>query len=133
MTDDVQSDVLATIFCLFGWLSGTSTSRLQFPTSPRGAFYAQQSPNSHVDVLTVIIIWMYSIFVIIVIAIVYFLLNRMTWLNDLGRAKRSRADTHMENVIGHLSRLAIEHDTDEKTGSKRYFLTPKASEAEVDE
>lgn len=126
-------DVMATLFCVFGWLAGPSMNTSEFPTSPRGGFFFDQSGNSHVDVPTAVIIWLYSIFVTVIIAIVYFLLNKITFLNDLGRAKRSRADTHMENVIGHLSRLAVEHDVDEKTGSKRYFLASKASEAEVDE
>jgi len=72
-------------------------------------------------------------FITIVIAIVYYLLNQVTWLNDLGRAKRSHADTQMENILGHLGKMAIEHDKDEKTGNQRFFLATKASDAEVDD
>ncbi|KAB8360855.1 hypothetical protein FH972_024589 [Carpinus fangiana] len=121
-------DVLATLFCIFGWLSGTPE---EMPTSPSGTWVQRQ--DGWVDVPTVVIVWMYSIFVTIVIAIVYYLLNNITYLNDLGRAKRSHQDTQMENILGHLSKLAVEHDIDSKTGNKRFFLATKASEAEVDE
>lgn len=113
---------------------------------------SQQREDGWVDVVTVVVVWLYSIFVTIVIAIVYFLvsrqildgflntrvankikMNRISWLNDLGRADRSHRDNQMENVIGHLSKLAVEHDIDAKTGNKRYILAQKANEAEVDE
>lgn len=60
-------------------------------------------------------------------------MNSISWLDNLGRSSRSRQDTQMENIIGHLSKLAVEHDTDAKTGASRWILATKASEAEVDE
>lgn len=75
---------------------------------------------------------MYSIFVTIVIAIVYYLMNKVAWLDNLGRAKRSRADTQMENIIGHMSKLAFEQDT-AADGKPRWHLAARANEAEVDE
>merc|ERR1711939_1244777 len=68
----------------------------------------------------------------IVIAIVYYLMNRMAWLDNLGRAKRSRADTQMENILSHLSKVAIAHEKDD-LGNSRWHLTPKATEAEEDD
>merc|ERR1711939_229284 len=80
----------------------------------------------------IVIVWGYSIGVSIVIAIVYYLMNRMAWLDNLGRAKRSRADTQMENILSHLSKVAIAHEKDD-LGNSRWHLTPKATEAEEDD
>ena len=129
-------DILSTFFCAFGWLSGNPFEQM---SSPHGHW--QVTPDSEggqrydgwVDVPTLVVIWIYSIFVTIVIAIAYFLLNHIQFLNDLGRSTRSRKDTNMENILGHLSKLAVEHDTDKKTGQSRFYLATKASDAEVDE
>jgi H+-transporting ATPase len=77
-------------------------------------------------------VWAYSIGVTIVIAIVYYLLNRVPWLDDLGRKDRSRKDPMIENTIAALSKLAIEHGTD-KHGVDRYILAQRAAEEEEDE
>ncbi|KAI9815725.1 MAG: hypothetical protein M1827_002121 [Pycnora praestabilis] len=111
-------DVLSTLFCIFGWLSGEPQI-----SDPRDR--AHQTGDGWTSVVTVVVVWCYSIGVTIVIAIVYYLLNQVAWLDNLGRAKRSRSDTHMENVIGHLSKLAIEHERDEH-GVDRYGLVSKA-------
>lgn len=88
-------DVIATLFCVFGWLSGPS-----YQTTPRGR--AQFQDNGRTSIVTAIVIWGYSIAVTIVIAIVYFLLNRISWLDNLGRKSRSRSDTNVENIISSL-------------------------------
>ncbi|GAM88340.1 hypothetical protein ANO11243_063730 [Dothideomycetidae sp. 11243] len=119
-------DVLATLFALFGWLHGPITN-----SHPASKFV--QSRNGHVDINTVVVIWAYSIGVTIVIAIVYFLLNKIEFLNDLGRKQRSVHDSKMENIIGHLSKLAIHHEQDSKTGEDRWLLATKAAEEEDDE
>lgn len=120
-------DILATLFCIFGWLSGDPAAQ---QTDPYDHLF--QRSDGWVDVVTVVVIWCYSIFVTIVIAIVYYLMNQIQWLNDLGRASRSVQDTHMENIMGHLSKLAIEHDTS-KSGKARWILAPKVDAAEVDD
>lgn len=71
-------DVLATLFCIFGWLSGAP-----YNTSPPSNFV--QRGDGWTDVVTVVVVWAYSIGVTIVIAIVYFLLNKITWLDELVR------------------------------------------------
>ena len=91
-------DVLATLFCVFGWLSGPS-----YETTPRGR--AQQSANGRTSVVTAVIIWIYSIAVTIVIAIVYYLMNRIAWLDNIGRKNRSRSNTNVENIISSLVRF----------------------------
>lgn len=75
---------------------------------------------------------MYSIGVTIVIAIVYYALDRLPWMNNLGRKKRNVHDGQMENVIGALSKLAIKHETDEN-GTGWYNLQTKAVEEEENE
>lgn len=88
-------DVIATLFCVFGWLSGPS-----YETTPRGR--ADFQDNGRTSIVTALVIWGYSIAVTIVIAIVYFLMNRISWLDNLGRKSRSRSDTNVENIISSL-------------------------------
>lgn len=117
-------DVIATLFCIFGWLSGTPQD-----TDPNTPF--RQSSNGHTDVVTVVIVWLYSFGVTVFIAITYFLLNKMTWLNELGRKDRSKKDTMVEDVLAQLQKLSIEHETD-KHGKMRFILAEKAHEEEED-
>lgn len=90
-------DVIATLFCVFGWLSGPS-----YETTPRGR--ADFQDNGRTSIVTALVIWGYSIAVTIVIAIVYYLMNRISWLDNLGRKSRSRSDTNVENIISSLVR-----------------------------
>lgn len=91
-------DVLATLFCVFGWLSGPS-----YETNP--ATRSKQEANGRTSIVTAIVIWLYSIAVTIVIAIVYYLMNRISWLDNVGRKNRSRKDTNVENIISSLVRI----------------------------
>lgn len=91
-------DVLATLFCVFGWLSGPS-----YETNPRTR--AKLEPNGRTSIVTAIVIWLYSIAATIVIAIVYYLMNRISWLDNIGRKNRSRKDTNVENIISSLVRI----------------------------
>jgi H+-transporting ATPase len=118
-------DAIATLFCLFGWLSGA-----EYQTNPAG--HAHFRGDGWVDIVTVVVVWAYSLGVTIIIAIVYFLLNRISWLNDLGRKDRSRKDPAIENMIAALGKLALEHGTD-KHGVERYILAQRAAEEEEDE
>ncbi|KAF2734902.1 plasma membrane ATPase 1 [Polyplosphaeria fusca] len=119
-------DAIATIFCLFGWLSGEPDPA----TNPHDTF--EQRLDGWTDIVTVVVIWAYSIGVTIVIAIVYYLMNRISWLDDLGRKDRSRKDPAIENMIAALSKLALEHGRD-KHGVERYTLAAKAAEEEDEE
>ncbi|KAH8426676.1 uncharacterized protein LDX57_004410 [Aspergillus melleus] len=118
-------DVLATLFCVFGWLSGEY--KQTSPPSP-----AEFSVNGDVDIVTVVVIWAYSIGVTIIIAVVYYILTIIPGLDNLGRKNRSKADTKIENLLGHLSKLAIEHEVDSH-GKSRYTLGARAEEVEEDE
>lgn len=57
-------DVIATLFCVFGWLSGPRSF-----TNPRDQNRLLE-PNGRTSIVTVVVIWAYSIGVTIVIAIV---------------------------------------------------------------
>lgn len=117
-------DILATLFCVFGWLHSTD-----YTSNP--ATHLVQTANGHTDIVTVVVVWAYSIGVTIVIAIVYYLLNRIQWLNDLGRKDRSRKDPMVENIIAAVRQLALEHEKHE--GVDRYVLTQKAIDDDDEE
>ncbi|OJD30316.1 plasma membrane h+-atpase pma1 [Diplodia corticola] len=117
-------DALATIFCIFGWLSGDPQ-----PTSPKSAFVERR--DGWTDVVTVVVVWCYSIGVTIIIAIVYFLLNRLPGLADLGRKNRGHKDERIENIISRLSKLALEHEID-PDGRGRYTIVQKTAVEEED-
>ena len=116
-------DIISTLFCLFGWLSGTAQR-----TSPLDVWH--QRGDGWTDIVTVVVIWLYSFGVIIFIAVIYLILNRISWLNDLGRKSRSYRDTIVENMLGHLQKLALEHEKDDRLGRDRYILAEKSAEEE---
>ncbi|KAI1263876.1 hypothetical protein F5Y18DRAFT_118694 [Xylariaceae sp. FL1019] len=121
-------DILATIFCLFGFLSGSGGGVMR--TSPPDQF--RDSHNGWTDIVTVVVIWAYSIGVTIFIAIVYLALNSFQWVKDLGRKDRNKKDTQIENIIGHINKLAVEHETDPRTGRDKYFIVEKTDVDEED-
>lgn len=118
-------DALATIFCLFGWMSGPG--EVSDPES-----HAKFRADGWVDIVTVVVVWAYSIGVTIIIAMTYYVLTSIPWLDDLGRQSRSKADTKIENIIGHLSKLAIEHEVDH-LGRDHYHLSTKTTLDEEEE
>ncbi|EYE96062.1 plasma-membrane proton-e [Aspergillus ruber CBS 135680] len=120
-------DVIATLFCVFGWLSGGIEETHTSPDST-----ATFSRNGDVDIVTVVVIWGYSIGVMIIIAVVYYILTEIPALDNLGRKTRSKADTQIENLLAHLHKLAIEHEVDD-TGKGRYTLGARADAEEDDE
>jgi len=120
-------DVIATLFCVFGWLSGGVEETHTSPDST-----ATFSRNGDVDIVTVVVIWGYSIGVMIIIAVVYYILTEIPALDNLGRKTRSKADTQIENLLAHLHKLAIEHEVDD-TGKGRFTLGARADAEEDDE
>ncbi|KAI0534257.1 E1-E2 ATPase-domain-containing protein [Xylaria digitata] len=119
-------DVLATLFCLFGWLSGSGGGVMQ--TTPQDQFH--NSSNGWTDIVTVVVVWAYSIGVVVFIAIVYLALNSFQWVNDLGRQDRNKKDSYIENIIGHINKLALEHEPDPKTGHDKYYIVEKTTPEE---
>ncbi|KAJ5624317.1 hypothetical protein N7510_000626 [Penicillium lagena] len=121
-------DVLATLFCLFGWLAGGEFEQTH-PKDPAGPMF---SKNANTSIVTVVVIWGYSIGVTVIIAVVYYILSIIPALDNLGRKTRSKADTQIENMIAHLSKLAIEHELLED-GKSQYTLGARAVDVEDDE
>ncbi|KAI2821023.1 hypothetical protein CBS133816_9692 [Aspergillus niger] len=117
-------DVLATIFCLFGWFTNQD-----MPTNPADSFV--ETTNGWTDIVTVVRIWGYSLGVEIVIALVYFMLNKFRWLDELGRHKRDKGDLKIENLLGHLARLTVEYEEPGKPKG-RFFLATSKEEEEVE-
>lgn len=118
-------DVLATLFAVFGWLGSWKQT-----SPPTGG--APFSMNNDVDIVTVVVIWCYSIGVTVILAVVYYILTIIPALDNLGRKTRSKADTQIENMIAHLSKLAIEHET-AGDGKSRYTLGARTEDVEDDE
>ncbi|CAG8015772.1 unnamed protein product [Penicillium olsonii] len=117
-------DVLATIFCLFGWFSNENMK-----TKPADKFV--ETTNGWTDIVTVVRIWGYSLGVEIVIACVYFILNKIKWLDNLGRVQRDKGEIKMENFLAHLSRLTIEYEEHgEQKG--RFCLAASKEEEEAE-
>lgn len=114
-------DALATIFCLFGWFSNEN-----MPTNPPTSL--TETKNGWTDIVTVVRIWGYSLGVEIVIAVVYSMLNKFQWLNDLGRSKRDKNDIWVENILSQLSRVSIEHEKGGKPSGRFYLATNKDEE-----
>ncbi|KAJ5632870.1 hypothetical protein N7490_009209 [Penicillium lividum] len=119
-------DVLATLFAVFGWLGDWNQTH---PADPAAYGF---SHNNNVDIVTVVVIWGYSIGVTVIIAVVYYILTIIPALDTLGRKTRSKADTQIENMIAHLSKLAIEHSTD-REGNSRYTIGARVEDVEEDE
>ncbi|WVQ95251.1 plasma-membrane proton-efflux P-type ATPase [Kwoniella sp. CBS 9459] len=95
-------DILASIFALFGWISG--------PAVEHGGW---------VDIVTVVKIWGYSFGVTVVVLLVYLILNKIRWLDNIGRVTRSKRNEKLENFLTDLQRLTIVHESDHTGGS--YF------------
>jgi len=112
-------DILATLFCLFGWINGPD------PSIPRN------SHGSWTDVVTVVKVWCFSFGVIIILAMVYYLLNQWSWLDNLGRINRVRKNTEMENTLAALQQLTIVHQrgVEGGPGSDTYRVGTKDQEA----
>ncbi|KAL4886285.1 plasma membrane ATPase [Aspergillus karnatakaensis] len=117
-------DILATIFCLFGWFSNET-----MPTNPATSFV--ETTNGWTDIVTVVRVWGYSLGVEIVIALVYFMLNKFKWLENLGRSKRDKGDLKIENLLGHLSRLTVEYEH-QGVPRGRFFLATSKEEEDVE-
>jgi H+-transporting ATPase len=98
-------------------------------TNPPDKFV--ETSNGWTDIVTVVRVWGYSLGVEIVIALVYFILNKIKWLDDLGRVKRTKGEIKMENLLGHLARLTVEYDEPGKPKG-RYFLAASKEEEDVE-
>ncbi|KAI0065005.1 plasma-membrane proton-e [Artomyces pyxidatus] len=85
-------DVLASIFALFGWISGS------------------EPHNGHTDIVTVVRVWAFSFGVTVIAALVYFLLNSIKFLDNLGKSKRGTKNKKQEDFLTNLRRLTLVHE-----------------------
>ena len=114
-------DILATIFCLFGWFSNQT-----MPTNPPTSYV--ETTNGWTDIVTVVRVWGYSLGVEIVIALVYFVLNKFKWLDEMGRAKRDKGDLWFESLLAHVSRLSVEYEKEGEPKGRFYIAASKEEE-----
>ncbi|KAI0305222.1 plasma-membrane proton-e [Multifurca ochricompacta] len=76
-------DILASIFALFGWISGPDPH------------------NGHTDIVTVVTVWGFSFGVTIILALVYSLLNKIS---------RGKKNEKHEDFLTNLRRLTLVHE-----------------------
>ncbi|KAE8370678.1 E1-E2 ATPase-domain-containing protein [Aspergillus caelatus] len=122
-------DALATIFCLFGWFSNRDMATNPFDQlldTPK------ETHNGWTDIVTIVRVWGYSLGVTIVIALLYYALNKIRWLDDLGRKKRSRGEIQVENILSHLAQVTVQYVHEAETGSGRFYLASSKEEEDVD-
>jgi H+-transporting ATPase len=119
-------DALATCFCLFGWFSSRDMI-----TNPYDQYIPMETANGWTNIVDVVRLWAYCIGVEIVIALVYFALNKWKWLGDLGRTKRSKGDVAIGNVLSHLATLSLEFERDQE-GFGRIWLGQSREDEELD-
>ncbi|EIM83596.1 plasma-membrane proton-e [Stereum hirsutum FP-91666 SS1] len=84
-------DILASIFAIFGWISG------------------DQPHNGHTDIVTIVRVWAYSFGVTIILALVYFILDKIPWLDRLGKSTRGTRNKTKEDFLTNLRRLTLVH------------------------
>ncbi|KAJ3011458.1 plasma membrane H+-ATPase [Thoreauomyces humboldtii] len=82
-------DVIATLFCVFGWFSGIRT-----------------------DVVTVVRVWVYSIGVMAIISIIYYSLANSAFFNNLVRGRVSKRNKNIEDFRLQLEKVSQQHEKD---------------------
>ncbi|KZT36280.1 plasma-membrane proton-e [Sistotremastrum suecicum HHB10207 ss-3] len=103
-------DILASFFALFGWISGPA---------PHGGW---------TSIVTVVRIWLFSFGVIIVVTFAYLLLNKITWLDRIGRRNRSKKNEKLENFMTELQRMTFVHESDgSQSGGDHYRFVAGSS------
>ncbi|EJD43232.1 plasma-membrane proton-e [Auricularia subglabra TFB-10046 SS5] len=111
-------DILATIFCVFGWISG------------------KDPHNGHTDIVTVVRVWAFSFAVTVILALVYHILNKITWLDNLGKARRGHKREEYENFVTNLRRLTIIHErmeNQESAGSRDVYRFGEGDDSKGDD
>ena len=112
-------DILATIFCLFGWLSGGPQRNPL--TAPHGGW---------TDMVTVVRVWAFSFGVLVVCALVYFVMLNLPGLDNLGRSNRGTKNEAVEDFFSNLERLTVVHEKNNEGGNVYSFQTRMEMEDE---
>lgn len=92
-------DILSTLFALFGWLSGAPNRNPI--TAPHGGW---------TDIVTVVRVWAYSFGVTVVLTLVYVIMSRWQWLENIGKRQRSVKNPLLEDFFMSLQRMTILHE-----------------------
>ncbi|TFY83751.1 hypothetical protein EWM64_g257 [Hericium alpestre] len=104
-------DILATIFALFGWLSGPQPHHgFAFCCSDWMVLLTQIDVPRHTDIVTVVKVWAFSFGVTIILALIYFIMNKIKWLDDIGKSKRGTKNKRHEDFLTNLRRLTLVHE-----------------------
>ncbi|KAI9328574.1 plasma membrane ATPase [Zopfochytrium polystomum] len=90
-------DVLATLFCVFGWFVGP-------PVRPG---FSQTT-----DVVTVVRVWLYSFGVMVVVAFVYFGLERSKMFQRCVKGRIRRRHKRLEDFVAQLERVSVLHEAE---------------------
>ncbi|KAI0262999.1 plasma-membrane proton-e [Gloeopeniophorella convolvens] len=106
-------DILASIFALFGWISGPAPH------------------HGHIDIVTVVKVWAYSFGVTIILALVYFVLNKISFLGRLGKKMRGQKNKKQEDFMTNLRRLTLVHETGGNEDTFRFQEGPDTKKAEA--
>ncbi|KAJ3053626.1 plasma membrane H+-ATPase [Rhizophlyctis rosea] len=81
-------DILATLFCLFGWFTGIRT-----------------------DIVTVVRVWLYSIGVTAVIALIYFMLANSKFFSNIVRGRmRTKKEKRVEDFMYQMEKVSQSHE-----------------------
>uniref|UniRef100_A0A0K3CLV9 P-type H(+)-exporting transporter n=1 Tax=Rhodotorula toruloides TaxID=5286 RepID=A0A0K3CLV9_RHOTO len=95
-----------------GWMSG--------PADRHGGW---------VDIVSLCRIYGFSVGVTIVIAFVYYVMNKIPWLNNLGRTQKGKKNVQLENFLTEVQRLAIVHEKSDDPAAPTVFkITRGASD-----
>lgn len=118
-------DILATLFCAFGWLVGGGNGT-------EDIFFGESHHEHWTDIVTIVRVWAYSLGVTIVIALIYFILQKIPYLDNLGRRDRHRVSRQYEDFLVSLQRITIVHEApqDGKPGHFRFEDKAKALKGE---
>ncbi|WWC63631.1 plasma-membrane proton-efflux P-type ATPase [Kwoniella dejecticola CBS 10117] len=102
-------DLLASFFAAYGWISGPANN------------------SGHIDIVTIVKIWGYSFGVTVVILLIYLILNKISWLDHIGRVTRSKRNEKLENFLTDLQRLTIVHESDHNGSYFRFASSGSGS------
>ncbi|RAL14708.1 uncharacterized protein BO97DRAFT_412515 [Aspergillus homomorphus CBS 101889] len=124
-------DIIATVLCVFRWLSGGTFEE----TSPPDPATFSDGATSTV---AVVVVWSCSACVTIVVATVYYLLARLTWLHltwlqHLGRTSHSKAEVKMEHLVSRPFKISIHRERNPLSEIELFVLRQRPEDVDMDD
>jgi H+-transporting ATPase len=120
-------DIIASLFTALGWLTGPGGENDDLLGEQNQGIPPPSWSQGKTDIHTVVAVWVYSACVISVIFIVYWVVNQINWVNNLGRKDRNKRETMMEHVFTELVKVVVESEHDAVTGKVRTTLVNKTA------